>query len=342
MAVLRRIIGGTAVLAALLAASGCTQERPADTTSPSARVISDIPYAPADPVGSVGHLLDVYLPAGIDGPVPVIIWSGGTGWMSDYANSTAIGVARMFNPHGYAVAGVNVRSSAQATFPAQVSDIKAAIRFLRANAARFHLDTQRFGIAGDSSGGWEAVMAAVTGNEPEFERDLGMHGPSSRVQAAAAFYAPTDFLRVDQYLPGCRPSDPPSFVSACAGSTGSAFALLLGCRLQSCPDAVAAANPITYVDSDDAPLLLLHGQQDALVPWQQSLLLFQAVQRAAGRADLVLLPRGGHNQAFEFLADPALNADARVRSTAAGQEQPPRGVHLTSDYLVAFFDRYLR
>jgi acetyl esterase/lipase len=339
MSVLHRIIVGTAVLAALLTTAGCTPAQPAGTPSAVGQVIPNVAYAPAQPAGGVGHLLDVYLPAGIDGPVPLIIWSGGTAWMSDYANSTTSGVARIFNPHGYAVAGVNIRSSSQATFPAQLSDIKAAIRFLRANAGRFHLDPQRFGIAGDSSGGWEAVMAAVTGNESGLEGDVGVRGPSSGVQAAAAFYAPSDFLQIDQYLPGCRPFDPPTLVGICEGSTGSPVALLLGCLPQSCPDAVAAANPITYVDREDPPLLLLHGQQDVAIPWQQSLLLLQAVQRASGQADLVLLPRGEHGQAYEFLVDPAVNAGAQVQSTAEGQQ--PHDVHLTPDYLVAFFDRYL-
>jgi acetyl esterase/lipase len=184
-------------------------------------------------------------------------------------------------------------------------------------------------------------MAAVTGDEPDLEGDVGVHGPSSRVQAAAAFYAPTDFLQIDEHVPGCLPSDNPPVWRPCASSPQSAVSLLLGCPIRSCPDVVAAANPIGYVDTDDPPLLLLHGQQDAGVPWQQSLVLFQAVQKASGRAQLVLLPHGEHGQANEFLTDPTINAGAQLQSTTEGQQQP-RDVQLTPDFFIGFFDRYLR
>jgi dipeptidyl aminopeptidase/acylaminoacyl peptidase len=91
---------------------------------------------------------------------------------------------------------------------------------------------------------------------------------------------------------------------------------------------------------EDPPLLLLHGEKDTVVPWQQSLLLFDAVRRASGRADLVVLPNGEHGQAAEFLTEPTVNAGARVQSTTEGEQ--PRGVTLTPDYFIAFFDRYLR
>lgn len=341
MAVLHRTILVGAVFAALVSTAGCTQPQRESSPSPAAQIISNVAYAPAQPDGSVGHLLDVYLPAAGDEPLPLIIWSGGTGWMTDNGNATASEVARMFNPHGYAVAGVNIRSSNQATFPAQLSDMKAAIRFLRANAKRFHLDVERFGVAGDSSGGWTAVMAAVTGDEPDLEGDVGVHGPSSRVQAAAAFYAPTDFLQIDEHLPGCLPSDNSTAWGPCAASPLSALSLLLGRPIRSCPDVVAAANPIGYVDADDPPLLLLHGQQDAGVPWQQSLVLFQAVQNVSGRAELVVLPHGEHGQAREYLTDPTVNAGAQLQSTAEGQQQP-RDVRLTPDFFIGFFDNYLR
>ncbi len=340
MPVVRRIMVSTVVAGALLSAVGCVGPRSVEWKSPAAQVISDVAYAPAEPTGSLGHLMDVYLPANTSRPLPLIIWSGGTGWLTDDSKSTARGVARMFNPRGYAVAGVNIRSSSQATFPAQLSDIKAAIRYLRANARRFHLDPQRFGIAGDSAAGWDAAMAAVTGGIPGLEGDVGVHGPSSRVQAAAAFYPPTDFLQIDSYIPGCRPADPHLIASHCMADPGSPTSLLLGCPIQSCPEVVAAANPINYVDKNDPPLLLLHGQEDSVVPWQQSVLLFDAVQRASGRADLIVLPHGQHGQSEQFLTDPAVNAGAQLQSTTGGKQ--PRDVQLTQDYFIAFFDRYLR
>jgi acetyl esterase/lipase len=325
------------VSAVTMLLAGCASGPPTHQTAAPPRIIDGIAYAPAQPPGTAGHLLDLYLPDDISRPVPLIIWSGGNAWLDDTGANTAGQLAQIFTPHGYAVAGVDIRSSSEVTFPGQVSDIKAAIRFLRANASRYHLDPARFGAAGDSSGAWAAVMAAVTGDVPSLEGDVGASGASSRVRAAAAFYPPTDFLSADKYLPiPCPPG------SGTCATADQYFSALLGCPIQSCPARVAAADPMTYVSPNDPPLLLLHGQQDSLVPWQDSLLLFQAIQHAGGRAQLVLVPRGQHGQAMEFLNDSDVNSGAQVQATDRGHETPAHPVALTPQYLVGFFDRYLR
>ncbi|MFE4951610.1 alpha/beta hydrolase fold domain-containing protein [Leifsonia sp. NPDC056665] len=325
-----------AAVASLVLLAGCAQPPPARESS-TPRVIDSVAYAPAQPPGTAGHLLDLYLPGSVARPAPLIIWSGGNGWLDDTGANTAAQLAQIFTPHGYAVAGVDIRSSSETTFPGQLSDIKAAIRFLRANAQRYHLDPGRFGVAGDSSGAWAAVMAAVTGDVPSLEGDVGVSGGSSRVQAAAAFYPPTDFLSADHYLPTpCSPTG----ATPCAAAD-PLFSAMLGCPIQTCPDRVAAADPTTYVSAGDPPLLLLHGQQDALVPWQDSLLLYQAVQRARGRAELVLLPNGQHGQAMQVLNDTQVNAGAETQSTDRGHDTAARPVALTPLYLVEFFDRCL-
>src|SRR5204863_3150606 len=142
---------------------------------------------------------DLYVPAGATHPLPVVIWTGGSAWMADTGKRTAPGLAIQLNPAGYAVAGVSIRSSSQVTFPGQLHDIKAAIRWLRANAAKYNLDPNHVGIAGESSGGWLASMAAVTGDVPELEGNLGTTGVSSAVQAAIAYYPPTDFQQMDRW-----------------------------------------------------------------------------------------------------------------------------------------------
>ena len=96
---------------------------------------ADLDYAPPEPATSNGHKLDLYIPSGATGVVPVVIWTGGSAWMADTGKRTAPGVAAQLNPAGYAVAGVSIRSSSQVQFPGQLHDIKAAIRWLRANAA---------------------------------------------------------------------------------------------------------------------------------------------------------------------------------------------------------------
>jgi acetyl esterase/lipase len=327
----------------LVTAAGCGST-PASAPSPAApRTISGIAYAPAQPAGSAGHLLDLYLPPSGPRPAPLVVWSTGTAWLDDNGSAGAGAVARLLNPRGYAVAGVGIRSSSQATFPAQLSDIKAAIRFLRARAGRYHLDAGHVAVAGDSSGGWAAAMAAVTGDVQALEGDVGVRGPSSRVQAAVLLYPPTAFLQMDPVMQqGCAPFDSTFGLTGCHADPLSPESRLLGCPITTCADAVAAASPLTYVSRTDPPLLLLHGQRDVVVPWQQSLLLFEAVHRAAGRATLVLLPRGQHGQALDLLTDPDVTSGATVQQTAGGRQRPPTALRLGPDVLLRFLDENLR
>jgi acetyl esterase/lipase len=328
----------------LLAVSTVSVPAQASTSTASGvRVITDIAYARPQPPGSQGHLLDLYLPQGTRRPTPLIIWSHGSGWLAENGRVGADVVASYFNPRGYAVAGVAIRSSSFAQFPGQLYDVKAAIRFLRANAGRYHLDPGRFGIMGESSGGWTAAMAAVTGDVPRLEGDVGVRGPSSRVQAAAPFYPPTDFLQMDPFmLENCVPFNQIFGLTNCHSDPNSPESKLLGCPIQTCPRAVYLADPLTYVSRNDPPLLIFHGQQDLLVPWQQSVLLYDAVRAACGRATLVLLPQGQHGQWNEFLSDPTVMAGAQVRHTGNCRQSGPRPVNLSWNYLIGFFDQNLR
>ncbi|WP_062349138.1 cellulose binding domain-containing protein [Herbidospora yilanensis] len=271
-----------------------------------AQVISDIAYAPAQPAGSRGHLLDLHLPSTGITPRPLIIWHSGSAWTSDDSKPGAADIAAIFNPLGFAVAGVNVRSSAQAIFPAQVHDIKAAIRWLRANAATYQLDPNRFAMAGDSSGAWLTQMAVFSGGVAALEGTLGTTGVSSAVSTGLAFYSPTDFLQMNaQNLPtGGLDHDSPA----------SPESLLVGCPIQTCPAAVAAANPMTYVDANDPPLLFLHGQADFLVPHGQSVLLFNRIKAQCGNATFVSVPAADHMMVQ--IMDPAQYGNETVRTTA--------------------------
>ncbi|HEU5473433.1 MAG TPA: alpha/beta hydrolase [Actinophytocola sp.] len=327
------------ILMCMVIVAGLILGSPAAQATPDVTVLKDVAYAPAQPAGSQGHLLDLYLPR-TRGPVPLVIFSHGSGWLAENGRQDADIVAARLNPRGYAVAGVAIRSSRNAIFPAQLHDIKAAIRFLRANAARYHLDPHRFGIMGESSGGWTAAMAAVTGDRPGLEGDVGVRGPSSRVQAAVPIYPPTDFLQMDRHmLQDCVPFNETFGLTDCHADPASPESRLLGCAIGTCPDRVAAANPVTWVSRRDPPMLIMHGQQDLLVPWQQSPLLFNAVRRACGTATLVLLPRGEHGQWNEYLTDPAVNAGAVARHTGRCGSNRAEPVRLSWGYLADFFDR---
>jgi dienelactone hydrolase len=128
----------------------------------------------------------------------------------------------------------------------------------------------------------------------------------------------------------------------CHNDPQSPESRLVGCPIQTCPNRAAAANPINYVNRRDPPLLIVHGQQDLLVPWQQSVLLYRAVQRACGDAKLVLIPRGEHGQWNEFFTDPAVNAGATLRRTHDCHSSRARTVRLSWNYVIHFFNRNLR
>ena len=204
-------------------------------------------------------------------------------------------MALQLNPAGYAVAGVSIRSSSQVKFPGQVHDIKAAIRWLRANAAKYNLDPNHIAIMGDSSGGWTSAMAALTGDAPAMEGSVGTTGVSSAVQAAVAFYPPTDFLSMDAWA--LRKCTEPN----CHDNENSPESRLVGCAIQSCPDKVQAANPLRYITADDPPIMILHGDSDQLVPHNQGEQLYMALNKACKDAIFISLPKAPHGNWNGFL-----------------------------------------
>jgi acetyl esterase/lipase len=300
---------------------------------------TDIDYAPPDPATSVGHKLDLYLPsATVSGRLPVVIWTGGSAWMADTGKRTAPGVAAQLLPAGYAVAGVSIRSSSQVQFPGQLHDIKAAIRWLRANAAKYNLDPDRIGIMGDSSGGWTTAMAAVTGDASELEGAVGTTGVPSTVQAAVAFYPPTNFLTMDVWaLRKCGQS-------GCHDDATSPESRLVGCAIQTCPEKVQAANPVRYVTASDPPLMILHGGSDPLVPHNQGEQMYMALNKACLESVFISLPKAGHGPRNGFLNDDAIREAATLRSTSAdgcAVKNPTPSVP-TWKTVIEFLDKHLR
>lgn len=299
---------------------------------------TSLSYAPAQPAGSQGHLLDLYLPASTE-RAPVVLWSRGSGWMQDNGRERAAELAAHLTPLGFAVAGVSIRSSSQATFPAQLHDIKAAVRWLRTHAEDYHLDPERFGIAGDSSGGWTAAMAGLTGDQPEWEGDVGVTGPSSALQAAVSFYPPTDFSQMDAHMQdGCTEFNRIMRTTGCHHDPGSPESRLLGAAIASCPDRVAQANPVTYVTAQAPPFLIFHGQRDALVPYHQSQLLYAALAAVSTDVRFVSYPEAGHGLWREMLEDPI--AQRGVFDQSPGN--PPRPATISWATVTDFFQQRLR
>ena len=224
--------------------------------------------------------LDLYVPDTGEN-LPLIIWVHGGAWRG--------GDKTHYNPKeylkaGYAGASINYRLSQHAVFPAQIEDVKAAVRWLRANAETYRFDPNRFAAWGSSAGGHLVAMLGTTGDVAEFEVGENL-GVSSRVQAVVDYFGPTDFLQMDAHsLPDGLVHDAPD----------SPESQLVGGPIQEHKDRVARANPITYVSKDDPPILIIHGDQDKLVPYHQSVLLHDALAEADVTVTFYKVEGGGH------------------------------------------------
>ena len=200
-------------------------------------------------------LLDIYMPSSNTIPY-LIVWVHGGAWHSGSKASPPLS----FVASGYALASIDYRLSVEAKFPAQMHDIKAAIRYLRANAAQYGYRAGNIIIAGSSAGGHLAALAGVTNNDPELEGNLGQHTrTSSSVQAILDYYGPTNFTTIMK-------QSTPHGVSV----RGPAMALLLGHTVDNAPAMAKKASPVLQVDANDPPLLIFHGDQDIQVPINQS------------------------------------------------------------------------
>lgn len=243
----------------------------------------DIAYVPD---GHERHKLDLYLPASGDN-FPLVIWIHGGAFRRGSKEPNEMDIPPFACvAQGIALASINYRLSQHAIFPAQIEDCKTAVRWLRAHANQYNLDPTRFIAWGPSAGGHLAAMLGTTGNMTAF--DVGEHlQVSSKVQAVVDYFGPTDFLQMDaQRLPDGMVHNP----------ADSPESMLVGGPIQETPDKVAAANPITYVTSEAPPFLVVHGDRDPLVPYQQSQLLVEALQKAGVDVTFYLVAGGEHGR----------------------------------------------
>jgi acetyl esterase/lipase len=263
---------------------------------PDPTVLRDLRYATA---GGVDLHLDLYLPAAR--PAPLCVYLHGGGWMrgarTDRAAERLLPVARA----GVAVASVDYRLSGQAVFPAPLDDVRAAVRRLRGDAAEHGLDAERIGVWGASAGGHLAALLALTRDERDAE--LG----DSSVQAAVAWFATTDLLRISTDEPEGPP--PPFLTGPLPEPPFEARLLGVGAAADA-PEVARAASPVTHVHAGAPPFLLAHGDRDGLVPSVQSRRLFDALRAAGADATLWLLHGGNHE-------DPAFDRPESLAAVAA-------------------------
>jgi acetyl esterase/lipase len=241
----------------------------------------NIPYVEN---GHPNQVLDLFLPEQpSDKPLPLMIWIHGGAWMGgDQASPPVLYLVKK----GFAVASIQYRFSQDALWPAQAYDCKAAIRFLRANAGKYHFDPDHFGAGGDSSGGHLAAFVGASGDVKEMEGDLGNTNVSSRVQAVVDWFGPTDVTLMG------RQAGPHSMIQH--DGPNSPESRLLGGPVQEKRDLAKTANPLTYVDKNAPPFLIMHGDNDQLVPLGQSVILAKALIDAGVEVTMKTLPRAGH------------------------------------------------
>jgi acetyl esterase/lipase len=245
------------------------------------QVERNLPFAS---VNERNLMLDLYRPKTTKSALPVVVWIFGGAFRID--NKTAQQhAATWLTQHDFAVAVINYRLSREALFPAQIHDCKAAIRWIRANAAKYNLDKEHIGAWGPSSGGYLSTMLGVTGEVEALEGDLGNAEESSRVQAVVDFYGPSDFLKMDE----ARLSNGQWHYPA-----DSPESQLLGAPIKEIPEKVKQANPITYVNESAPPFLILHGTEDLNVPVNQSEIFFAALRKAGVDATFFEVIGAGH------------------------------------------------
>jgi len=269
-------------------------EIPPAKTDHIKRKMFDVSYAALSPA----QKLDIYWPEEGDGPFPVIVSIHGGAFMGGDKRDVQITSMLKGLKRGYCIVGVNYRMSGEAKFPALVHDIKAAIRWIRANAELYLFDPNKIATWGGSAGGYQSLMAGVSVGISELEDlSLGNADQSSHVQAVVDWFGPTDFLKMDEQLAESGMAPPEEFSHSGSNSPES---LILGNQITLIPDVVRSANPETYIHPNVPPFLIQHGAKDNIVPRQQSVNFAAKVREICGyeRVTLELLEGAGHGDSM--------------------------------------------
>jgi acetyl esterase/lipase len=266
-----------AALAMVILAAGSASLLSSTTASAqTAREIKDVVYATA---GGKPLALDLYLPAGVRNP-SLLVWVHGGGWSA----GTKAQYPKELVQNGFAVASLDFRQTTEARFPANVHDIKAAIRFLRAKGAEHGYRIDRIAIGGASSGGHLAALVGVTNGHKELEGREGEHlDQSSSVQAIVSYFGASNLTTIlAQSTPfGLNVRRP-------------ALERLLGALPENAKELATLASPVSHVDRADPPLLLFHGDQDPQMPINQSHELEGAYRKLGLDVDFDVLHGAAH------------------------------------------------
>nr|WP_188870900.1 alpha/beta hydrolase [Halarchaeum rubridurum] len=280
--------------------------------------------------------LDLYVPQTESDP-PLLVYFHGGGWIAGTRKEDTAMLRRLAET-GYAVATVDYRLSEipdgmepalepdpdnptpRATFPAQILDTKASVRWLRANAGQYGYDADQVAVWGTSAGSHLAALTATVDDVTDVAGDVYTDEQttptvateqSGTVQAAMLWFTPTDFLRMQDQFEREGVSGVISHNAA-----NSPESLLLGGQITENEAKVERANPITYVDEGTPPMQMMHGLQDRVVPYLQDVILYESLQDAGVDATLYLLHELGHEFFFDdLITDPTIKQTVRVTHT---------------------------
>lgn len=280
------LLAGAVLLAVCLPAAPVArgEEPAADRSNNQVTTYNDVTYSTA---GETELKLDLAVPAGDGGPHPMVVFIHGGGW----AGGSRLAFRRQIQEaarRGYVGATVSYRlmkydrqnketTTAEQPFPAQVHDVKAAIRWLRANAKKYHADPERIGVTGFSAGGHLVLMLGLTDKDSGLEGNGGHPEVSSRVQAVVNVFGPTEMKTAWQQ-----------------SSVAWIYRLFLGGTPEEAAEHYRLASPVTWVSADDPPVLTIHGDLDRLVPVSNARLLDQTMKAAGASHELLILKGQGH------------------------------------------------
>lgn len=238
--------------------------------SPPSNVIGeyDVKYGEE---GAERLLMDIARPKSGSGPYPAVVCIHGGGWRGGDKISFRP-LIHLLAQRGFVAVSVRYRFAPAHKFPSQLDDVKSAVRYLRANADRLEIDPERIGATGGSAGGHLALLLGTT-EESDGLEGAGNPGHSSAVQAVASLVGPTD-------LTAEFPLAVESMLRDLVGGDDR--------------EALRRASPITYLDPDDPPILLVYGTADPLVPYSQATAMLAACQQAKVNVELITIEGGGH------------------------------------------------
>ena len=268
----------------------------------------DIPYADNN---NPRQRLDLYLPtkpAG-EGPLPIVVWIHGGAWRAGDKKGGLRNVADLVAGGEYAGASIGYRLTGETVWPTQIHDCKAAIRWIRANAEKHNIDPQRIGVWGSSAGGHLVAMLGTSGGVAELEGNLGRHTETAgNVQCVVDYYGPSDIVAMGQY-PSNMDHDAPN----------SPESILVGGPVQETKHVARAASTTTYVTANDPPFLIVHGDNDMTVPYNQSQRLHAALKTAGVDTTFITVTGGGHGRfnSSELLRRVKLFFDEHLRGQDA-------------------------